>query len=414
MTDVEALYRVILTNPDDDTLRLVYADALQEAGDEPRAAFIRWQVELHSLPDYEPHAIHLRYHEQNNRAFAGQWLTSLPALPSGIQWSRDAFRRGLPSAITAEDGTAFSVHADELFSQYPIDSLELKVARVADTAQLGACPWLKRLRHLCFTQGAGGQAVSRLLNSEYFDGLLSLHLGSELTTQSAVRSLATSRVFASLSSLSVRADRPGSGSIVSLLTTMPQPPRLRKLDLAGNRLTTPLLAALVTSAAVAHVEELDLCDNNLGAAGTTALARGVLPQLRALHLLRTRPTVEGVTAIAGAAFLAELRSLALGGNNLNPEAVRVIASAPATKLTILDIHDNRLGDRAVSHLTAAGALPGLLTLDLAESQLTDVSAESILASPLAERLAYLNLYGNSITPATARRLRQHFRTRVFL
>ena len=37
MTDREALYRAILENPDDDTLRLIYADALEEEGDSQRA-----------------------------------------------------------------------------------------------------------------------------------------------------------------------------------------------------------------------------------------------------------------------------------------------------------------------------------------------------------------------------------------
>lgn len=46
MTDGDLLLKAILANPDDDTPRLVYADYLQEHGDEPRAEFIRVQVAL--------------------------------------------------------------------------------------------------------------------------------------------------------------------------------------------------------------------------------------------------------------------------------------------------------------------------------------------------------------------------------
>lgn len=45
-----ALWAGIRANPDDDTPRLVYADWLQEHGDEPRAEFIRAQCALSRLP----------------------------------------------------------------------------------------------------------------------------------------------------------------------------------------------------------------------------------------------------------------------------------------------------------------------------------------------------------------------------
>src|SRR5438552_3731260 len=49
MTDDPGLLRAILDDPDDDGLRLVYADWLEEHGEPERAEFIRVQLEL------EPH-----------------------------------------------------------------------------------------------------------------------------------------------------------------------------------------------------------------------------------------------------------------------------------------------------------------------------------------------------------------------
>src|SRR5256885_1719791 len=47
-----ALWSAILANPLDDAPRLVYADWLQERGDEERGEFIRVQIELENLgPD---------------------------------------------------------------------------------------------------------------------------------------------------------------------------------------------------------------------------------------------------------------------------------------------------------------------------------------------------------------------------
>jgi uncharacterized protein (TIGR02996 family) len=46
MNEREALLRAVCENPDDDTPRLVFADWLQEYGDEARAEFIRLQIQL--------------------------------------------------------------------------------------------------------------------------------------------------------------------------------------------------------------------------------------------------------------------------------------------------------------------------------------------------------------------------------
>jgi uncharacterized protein (TIGR02996 family) len=53
VTDGDTLLAAILANPEEDTPRLMYADALQERGDEARAEFIRVQCEIArlGLPD---------------------------------------------------------------------------------------------------------------------------------------------------------------------------------------------------------------------------------------------------------------------------------------------------------------------------------------------------------------------------
>jgi uncharacterized protein (TIGR02996 family) len=60
MSDLDALYRAILDRPDDDTPRLVYADALDDLGDADRAAFVRLQVEAARSAPWEPAAIRCR------------------------------------------------------------------------------------------------------------------------------------------------------------------------------------------------------------------------------------------------------------------------------------------------------------------------------------------------------------------
>ncbi|MDY3551826.1 TIGR02996 domain-containing protein [Gemmata sp. JC717] len=413
MNDRDTLYRAVLENPDDDTLRLVYADALEEGGDSRRAAFVRAHVELARVPEYEPEAVQAKYHNQKKKADGGRWITELPPLPEGLSWARDPFRRGLPGAIQSRDGATFVAHADDLFARYPIESLELRGPRAPDMAALAACGWLSRLRSLSLVEGVG-RSIRLLLDSPHFDRLTDLHLGAQLTTPEAVTALVRSRMFDQLTALSVREDRQGGGSLVGALARLAKPPRLKKLDLSSNRVTDAALAPLLASAAMETVEELNLSDNNLGAEGLEALAGAALPNLRSLNLIRTRPTGAGVYALTGASFFPELRSLGLGGNNLPPAAAERLAQAGRTSLRILGLDGNRIGGGGAAALAGGENLSGLLVLDLAEAGIDDDGADALAQTARLGGLLYLNLYGNALTATATARLRKRFGDRVFL
>ena len=67
----EAFLRAIFDAPDDDTPRLVYADFLQENGEEDRAAFIRWQCGRGERPA----AVQDFIEEYCDRGFPFPWKT---------------------------------------------------------------------------------------------------------------------------------------------------------------------------------------------------------------------------------------------------------------------------------------------------------------------------------------------------
>jgi uncharacterized protein (TIGR02996 family) len=410
VTDRDILYRAILDSPEDDTLRLVYADALEESGDPPRAAFVRSQVTLSHLPEYDPLWVQAR---AQGHTVDPLWTDELE-LPDGIDWAEPLFRRGLPGAIQAHDGATFVAHADELFLQYPIEAIELLVVRPQDTREFPECSWLTRLTSLSLAQGIGGEMVRRLLASQHFTGLRELRVGSQLTTPATVAAIVRSKVFRQLTSLAVRSDQRDGGRLAGELARLAKPPRLTKLDLSGNRLTAEALTPLVASEAVAAVEDFDLSDNTLDAVGVQMLARGELPALRSLHLLRTRPQEGGVNALAAADFFPELRSLSLGGNNLGPTAAFAIANSRAENLRVLDLRENRIGDRGAISLAESSHLGNLIELNLAESHIGDAGAEALTDSPHLGGLLYLNLSGNPISAGVANRLRARFGDRVVL
>lgn len=90
----EAFLRAIFDAPDDDTPRLVYADFLQENGDEARARFIRWQCGHGERPASVPD-----FPEQYVRGFPRHWKTTAVSLEQ--LRDADALRRKLALACPA-------------------------------------------------------------------------------------------------------------------------------------------------------------------------------------------------------------------------------------------------------------------------------------------------------------------------
>ena len=414
MTDLEALYRAILDHPDDDTPRLIYADALEDTGAADRAAFIRLQVEAARCEEYDPPAIRVRCF-RGNAPPGIDWLAELPDLPDGLRWATPPFRRGFPAEIEARDGAAFVAHAESLFALAPVDSLRFDATRVAEADALVACRSLGRITRLEYPEGLSGPFARQLLNSPHLTRLTELVVGPRMTVQAAAQALVRSRAFSRLTALSWRDDHRRGGSIVTELSRHPQPPMLKRLDLSGNRITAERVTRLVAAPVFAVVEVLNLSDNNLGPEGLQALAAARLPQLRSLHLGQSRPEEEGTRALVEADFFGNLRSLNLTSNNLGGWAARALAQAPAAAgLRVLDLHDNRLGDTGAVALAASPYLAGLLHLDLAGNDLGDSAAQALVVSPHLGELIALDLGGNPLSDSARDRLRERFGERVLL
>lgn len=128
MTEREALLRAVCDHPDEDAPRLVFADWLQEHGDETRAEFIRAQVRFaellrHGVADTESYAHRARRMWQEHGT---RWLSELPSV-SGLRW-HDAFFRGFVEHASIASDTELVRHASKVFSQ-PIRHLVVTTFR---------------------------------------------------------------------------------------------------------------------------------------------------------------------------------------------------------------------------------------------------------------------------------------------
>jgi|GEM_PF-3288672 len=92
-----AFQRAILANPADTTLKLVYADWLQERGD-PRAEFVRLQVELNEMVESESTAQATGWLGKMGSNLDPKWVTFMstlaqPCEPFAVRTSADPFGR---------------------------------------------------------------------------------------------------------------------------------------------------------------------------------------------------------------------------------------------------------------------------------------------------------------------------------
>src|SRR3954466_8054358 len=94
MSERLGLLQAIRDRPDDDALRLVLADWLEDHGDSEQAEFIRVRIERARLPDEDDRQAELEARERRLLLkHAERWVPA--ELP--LSWTR--FRRGLPEGL---------------------------------------------------------------------------------------------------------------------------------------------------------------------------------------------------------------------------------------------------------------------------------------------------------------------------
>jgi uncharacterized protein (TIGR02996 family) len=124
----EALMQAILDAPEDDSLRLVYADWLDEHGDAERAEFIRVQIELATLPRHERRAVLGKRAKELLARNEEEWVR--PIRDRVVAW---AFRRGFVSAVTVTYD-AYMKYTFELVRLAPIERIQVEQTGSVDIA----------------------------------------------------------------------------------------------------------------------------------------------------------------------------------------------------------------------------------------------------------------------------------------
>jgi carbon storage regulator CsrA len=206
-----AFLQSILESPDDESIRLIFADWLEDR-DDPRGEFIRLQCRLAKLSAYHEESADLQQRECELLSEHGeQWRAYLPAVLRS-----SPLRRGFVESVemTARE---FLEHAGEIFASAPVRRLRVLPGRlpfVSAASALARSPHLARLAEIDMEDLDLSDADAALLAaSPHVGGLTRLCLARNLIGSAGARLLASSSRFATDLRLDLRGNPLGEAGV---------------------------------------------------------------------------------------------------------------------------------------------------------------------------------------------------------
>jgi uncharacterized protein (TIGR02996 family) len=179
-----ALLAAICADPDDDAPRLVYADWLQEHGDEEQAEFIRESIKLSWMPRGAEGRDELFLRLLGLEGAHGEaWIKAVGIKVVPLSWRGASFERGLLTEAVYRQVPDFIAERQILFTRLPVRKLTCSLEdrfRSDSTGieKLAAMPELARLRSLSFAgfsfRGSHRDIWNALIHSPHLSGLREL------------------------------------------------------------------------------------------------------------------------------------------------------------------------------------------------------------------------------------------------
>jgi uncharacterized protein (TIGR02996 family) len=356
LTDrLRALFDAILAKPNDDDLRLVYADALEEDGDVAQADLIRIGIAIASgrasAADTQRAA---ELEKEHGARIVG------PAIGDHAEsWS---FYRGFVSTIR---GIPLTALADAL-AVAPIQTIVLgrddddvdPEETLAAARAVAASPRLASVKTLDMSEGTlgdwfdEGERLRLLVESPYLHELATILVGTECSTAAAI---AVAKAHERL-------------------------PALREL-----RFGAPL------------------GDGRVGDEGAIAIAGSPLcAQLTTLEILASGVSEQGITALASS--FRDLTELWMGGTWYVQNPIKTAGALALAKskglmnLTALDIGGGGIRDEGAIAIAQSPWLKNVRYLDLSDNDLTTASVLALAHSPFAKNLQSLMLSHGGVHP----------------
>lgn len=410
MANEQAFLEAVLSDPDADAPRLVFADWLEEHGDSDRAEFIRVQCELARLPYDEDRYSDLQAREFRllSRNFTA-WADRQPYVH---------FRRGFLDKWDYVRPEAFVEIGPQLLARHPIRDVEIGSQEDPGWGPaVASCPHLSRISTLRLTK----QRSHHTEFSDFLAILASPHLTNLVTLDASGGHGYGDEALLNLLGVQERTlfGRTEDGLLPSLrnlqrlslegmalsdrgvreLVQSPLANTLTHLDLSANRaITAEGIRALIASRLWPRLQELNLGKLYSRDGEVVRLVMEALPRSRItrlglkaalFHEARQHDLPE---ALAAASSWGALEALDLSWNNLRGEGIGLLADCPQLKgLRWLNLDSTRLGQEDIERLADCPHLAGLTTLRVGNSDLTDDGLTALAQSSFLSRLILLDV-----------------------
>jgi uncharacterized protein (TIGR02996 family) len=407
--DEASFLKAIVERPDDDELRYMYGDFLEEQGD-ARAEFVRLQLRQSILEPWS--LLRAQQQERLNELIAecgNEFLRELPPFP----YYEISCERGLPHEIQIA-GSSLVENAEHIIAATPtIRSLRLVrggrwLREIADGL------WLRHFQNLNLSKNElTNEQLSRLAFSEFSDELISLNLDTNRIGRATFATIARSDAFPKLREISFRHIGLRSEEL-ALLADAEWGPSIRRLALHGNRIGERGIVAVGESRRLGNLRALDLRENGIDQLIMRRLANcdyGL--ELRELDLQQNSLQFGGVRAFTRSPAIRNLRKLWLGFNGIRDEGVDMLVESLPSELIACDLRGNQLTDAALVTLAAA-EFPDLSYLCLSQNHIGDRGARALIDSPLAAGHAVIDLVQNEFSGVAQHDLLQAFGDRIRL
>jgi len=449
MADELSFLDAIRAQPEDDGVRLIYADWLEEHGQQARAEFIRLQCRLADIDEFAPDRHDLLDREwELLTVYRQRWQPAPPSVLADCLRA-SAFLRGFFARISVP-ATALLEHGAEWFQAYPLEELRItdrgrllgEIVRqswlrqvasldlshhditLTELEALLASPHLGRLRRLLLRNVAltpdGMEVLARSpvlrqlrcldLGDDYFGprladaGTLRAGLGNQFGPQGLQR-LITSGRLSGLASLTLK-DVPLTEADLSLLASTAALPSLTHLFLSSRDLTPQGVRLLGEARGLPALRHLTIGWTHYGDEGNAAALAGS-PLLARLDTLDVSWTVfdrQAALGLSQSKHLGQLRRLDLTQCRVGPEEAQMLSRAHFERLSELKLMNGKIGPKGLAALARAPWLGGLTNLDLEGCEVGPEGAKALAGSTALSNLRSLNLDRNQIGPDGARAL----------
>lgn len=350
--DEQALLDRIAQAPEDDALRLEYADYLDSIHD-ARGEVVRLQVEMTQLSSDEEEERFPALWDRAEKlleAEGREWYRPLAALhlwPTlGTEFCPEFFMsRGLLESIWVHVPDVLPRYAEQLWSFAPTLN-SLAFFDTLDVPGFARLPQLKRLRELSILCNEPDQAeadMAALADCPYLEKLESLTLGYSINEAAAQRLFAAGWLD-QLRELDLqRADL--SAASIEALTSRGGLYVLKSLDLGGSGFTEKAATNLSENPAFRDLVSLRITDAPLAGATIRELALGAWPHLERLDLGGGELREDDVEFLAEAPSLPALETLNLRGSAIGSRGAAALATSPyLQRIQSLDVDRSALDE----------------------------------------------------------------------